>query len=154
MRQPNDDGLFAILDSFVSAESKALGLVAAKSSGRGIIVPDGPKRGLTAPRCKQCLWPVRDDADAPLGHWIDVPHEPVAILEAARIMLATIITLHGPGRVWHLGSGLVHLVNDDGMWLRHDEYADRMLVRLRSFHNHEYDAVSPRPQIAPTSADG
>lgn len=106
-----------------------------RRGGREVVQADGRR----VPLCERCLWPVRDDTDV-IGHRVDVEYDEAKILAMATTMVERIHAEHGPGRVLHLGDGLVHIVNDDGCWLRCDDYADRMIVRLRSLHNHESDA--------------
>lgn len=77
-------------------------------------------------------------------HWrdVDASDEP-AIMATARAMLDEIHAAHGPGRVCYLGrlgEGIVHLVNDDGMYEFFDDETDRRLVRLRTLSAHEATA--------------
>lgn len=130
------------LDEHVLAQAKERGLtIAGEMHGSAIVLPrrGGGRR---VEICERCTWPIGDYEGAPSGRFIEVELDESKVLEAATHMVASIHALHGPGNVWQLGGGLVHLVNDDGMWRYRDDRSDRMLVRLRSYHAHEGDAQS------------
>jgi hypothetical protein len=135
-----------LLDEHVKAEAERLGLRPLEMwprGGRELQLEDG--RLITTP-CERCTWPLPWYR---LAYWrdIEIPHGASVAdltLAAAGEMIRRLHDEHGPGRVVFRGSGLVHIVNDDGQWLLRSDRIDGLCVRLRTIHGHEADGVANR----------
>lgn len=123
------------LAAVVDKHCKRLGLEVQKQEliGAHLVLPPLPGR-------KMRRYIPRDLRHPNPGFWFDVPADEGSIMRKAVEILERVATEHGPGRVWCL-LPMVHIVDRDGLVVFRDNFADRLLVRLRTLHGHKASAV-------------